>query len=287
MRVLGSGARVRVLGAGDNVVDRYLDTGVMYPGGNAVNVAVYARRCGAEAAYRGVVGSDAAGDVVLAALRDECVDVSGVRRADGPNAYADVAIVDSDRVFKDSSDGVSEFDLTEADYATLSGFDVVHTAYSGSLIRSVPRMAAYTRVSFDFSNRLAEPYVDWLLPSLYLATFSGTGLDDEQTETLLARGINRGARYVLVTRGGAGAWLATADGVHRQPTTASTVVDTMGAGDAFIAGLLVGLAGGQDLTSSLAKAANCAALACSVAGAFGHPAAVPATMLPHLPGEQS
>ena len=41
----------------------------MYPGGNAVNVAVHAQRNGAHAAYLGAVGTDRAGEVVLGALR--------------------------------------------------------------------------------------------------------------------------------------------------------------------------------------------------------------------------
>ena len=44
---------VTLLTLGDNVVDRYLERGVLYPGGNAVNVAVHGRRCGAGAAYIG------------------------------------------------------------------------------------------------------------------------------------------------------------------------------------------------------------------------------------------
>ena len=39
---------VKVLGLGDNVCDVYLHTGTMYPGGQAVNFAVYARMLGAE-----------------------------------------------------------------------------------------------------------------------------------------------------------------------------------------------------------------------------------------------
>ncbi|MFD2353648.1 hypothetical protein ACFSTC_36920 [Nonomuraea ferruginea] len=34
---------------GDNVVDRYLHAGLMYPGGSAANVAVHSRRLGATA----------------------------------------------------------------------------------------------------------------------------------------------------------------------------------------------------------------------------------------------
>ena len=38
---------VSALGFGDNVVDCYEHIHTMYPGGNAVNFAVYAKKCGA------------------------------------------------------------------------------------------------------------------------------------------------------------------------------------------------------------------------------------------------
>lgn len=53
---------VKVLGFGDNVVDKYEHLKIMYPGGNAVNFAVYAKKFGAErSAYMGIFGNDAAG----------------------------------------------------------------------------------------------------------------------------------------------------------------------------------------------------------------------------------
>ena len=50
---------VKVLGLGDNVCDVYLHTGTMYPGGQAVNFAVYAGQLGAQADFMGVFGGDA------------------------------------------------------------------------------------------------------------------------------------------------------------------------------------------------------------------------------------
>ena len=46
---------VNALGFGDNVVDRYEHIHTMYTGGNAVNFAVYAKKCGAaRSAYMGL-----------------------------------------------------------------------------------------------------------------------------------------------------------------------------------------------------------------------------------------
>ena len=49
---------VKVLGLGDNVCDVYLHTGTMYPGGQAVNFAVYAGQLGAQADFMGVFGGE-------------------------------------------------------------------------------------------------------------------------------------------------------------------------------------------------------------------------------------
>ncbi len=111
---------MRLLGAGDNVVDRYRDLGLMYPGGNALNVAVAAARGGAAAAYVGAVGTDRAGDVVLAGLRAEGIDVSRVRVVEGPNAYADVMLVEGDRVFIGADPTISRFRLDADDLAFAS-----------------------------------------------------------------------------------------------------------------------------------------------------------------------
>jgi sugar/nucleoside kinase (ribokinase family) len=77
-----------IVAVGDNVVDCYLDSGHLYPGGNCVNVSVAVRRAGLASAYVGAIGTDMAGDVVHTALMDEGIELTRVRRVDGPNAYA-------------------------------------------------------------------------------------------------------------------------------------------------------------------------------------------------------
>ena len=49
-----------MLGIGDNVVDKYLNDKLMYPGGNALNFAVYCRMLNCDAAYIGGFGDDVA-----------------------------------------------------------------------------------------------------------------------------------------------------------------------------------------------------------------------------------
>jgi fructoselysine 6-kinase len=261
---------VTLLTVGDNVVDRYPDLGVFYPGGNAVNVAVHGRRCGADTAYVGAVGTDPAGRAVLDALVAEGVDTSLLRVVDGPNASADVRVVDGNRLFVHGDPGVSRIELTPADFAAVAAAAVVHTGECSMVEDQLPDLsAAAARLSFDFSERplayIAEhaPYVDIAIRSLPLAS-----VDDALAE---ARRIHDlGPSLVAVTMGASGAVALHGDTVVHAPAPTTDVVDTLGAGDAFIARLLTGLISESPLPGLLHEATAYASSACTTFGAFGY-----------------
>ena len=261
---------MRLLGAGDNVVDRYRRLGRYFPGGNAVNVAVFAARLGAEAAYLGIVGDDEEGRHVLESLRQEGVDTTHVRIAPGPNAYANVDLVGDERVFVGSDRGVAMFVPDPEQLEVMAGYDVVHCGYASALLPAVPELAARTQVSFDFGNRWDDEQVDRYAPSLCLASFSAGHLGVRQTVDLVARVVAGGARYALATRGAAGAFLAGPQGITFQPAEPVQPVDTLGAGDAFIATVIIEMFSGNPPETALAVAAQRAAEVCLDYGAFGH-----------------
>ena len=118
----------------------------MYPGGNAVNVAVHARRNGATSAYLGAVGTDRAGHVVLAALEEEGVDTTLTRRVDGPNAYADVRIVAGNRVF--GAGGCRYLQVhrrARPTWTAAAAFDIVHTGECSMLEGQLKELAEAAR----------------------------------------------------------------------------------------------------------------------------------------------
>jgi fructoselysine 6-kinase len=262
---------MRMCALGDNVVDRYVDRGVMYPGGNAVNVAVHARRCGAETAYLGALGDDAAGQLLVAALEAENVELTRTRVLRGDTAHAVVRLVDGDRVFEDGSLGVSRFVPSEADLAYLTGFDLVHTGDCSGLEDHLAAIAAVSTVSFDFSNQPVT-YAEPLLKYVSIATFSASQASDSDIGDLVRWSHALGPRQVLVTRGAAGAVLSTSAGLSYYGTTPITVVDTLGAGDAFIARMLVELNRGVPEQQALAAASEYAGQTCQYFGAFGYEA---------------
>ncbi|MEJ6555406.1 PfkB family carbohydrate kinase [Microbacterium esteraromaticum] len=282
---------MRVLGFGDNIVDRFLDRAVEYPGGNAVNVAVYAHRLGAHAEYLGVFGDDERGAFLRSSIEDAGVPTpqSVIRR--GESGVSSLRVVDGDRVFVGWNGGgvtVREpIDLDDGRDAYAAGFDLVHSSVYSRTESQLPRLRARdVLVSFDLSSEeeFREPgYLDRVAPFVDLVLLSCAGLDEAAAFALLDKAVSHGAPLALGTRGTGGALVT--DGRARRSAPArlipenDTIIDTMGCGDAFLAGFLVALHGegwrrgripdGASLQKALEAGADSARDQCLVEGAFG------------------
>lgn len=255
--------------AGDNVVDVYQGIGEAYPGGNALNVSVAARRGGLTSAYLGAVGDDDAGRRLLAALSAEAVATDRVRVLPGSTAWCGVQVVDGDRQFLSGDLGVSMFDLSADDFGYVAGFDALHTGDNSGLETQLADIAEVTRVSFDFGSR-PWGYVDELIDHVWCACFSGGHLTPEAAIELADKAAARGPSAVLVSEGARGARLVI-DGVHvTVASQATSVTDSLGAGDALIGGVLSGLIRGHSPLEALQAGTSLAAHAVSNFGAFGY-----------------
>ncbi|HEY2313808.1 MAG TPA: PfkB family carbohydrate kinase [Streptosporangiaceae bacterium] len=259
-----------VIAVGDNTSDCYLSIGQVFPGGNAVNVAVAVARSGGSSAYVGVVGDDARGRLLIDSLAAERVDARRVSVAGGPTAYCQVMHAGGERLFEPGQRGVALFRPTEDDLAFAATASIIHSTYRSGLEDVLPDLARLSRVSFDFSDHLDDGYADDLLPFVHVAEFSAAALDDGDCAELARWAVARGPAYVLVTRGSKGATLfdgAVSVSVSAAP---STVIDSLGAGDSFIGRALHGLIRGESAQALLEASARAAARTCSAWGGFGH-----------------
>ncbi|WP_218778536.1 PfkB family carbohydrate kinase [Microbacterium esteraromaticum] len=272
---------VSIAGLGDNVVDCYMAAGIMFPGGNTLNVAAFSARAGARAAYFGQVADDRAGDHIARSLANEGVDTSWLRRAHGRTAHCMIGHdAQGDRVFLSFDLGVSRFEPTVADLEALRGFDAVHVGSTSGLDSHLDTLSSITRVSYDFATHSEAEHVARIGRNCFLAVHSGADLDDEAFADLLACSAASGAQWSLATRGTKGAVLSHQG--QRWVVAARTdlpALDTLGAGDSFAATVLVGLLRGEDPPSVLAIAADVAADTCQRLGAFGDGIPIDSTIL--------
>lgn len=262
----------RILGIGDNVVDCYRDTGLMYPGGNSLNHAVFARRFGAVTAYAGAVADDAAGRAIQAALAAEGVETGLLRFLPGQTAFCVIANEAGERQFVGANLGVSIIAPSAADLAWMEGADAVHTGRSSFLDAWLVEIAARARLSYDLATIRDPALMAQILPHCFLASFSGGDLTRDEASALAERARDMGGKWVLVTRGADGAILAGPDGITEATAPNLPVKDTLGAGDTCAARVLVGLLSGEPPAKILPAATAAASETCLAAGAFGHAA---------------
>ncbi|MGM8514788.1 aminoimidazole riboside kinase [Enterobacter asburiae] len=280
---------------GDAVVDLLPDGEgrlLQCPGGAPANVAVGIARLGGQSAFIGRVGDDPFGRFMAKTLADEKVEVKSMRL--DPAHRTSTVVVDLDdqgeRSFTFMVRPSADLFLESADLPTFSAGEWLHVcsiALSAEPSRSATfeAMAAIREaggyVSFDPNIRpdlwpdenalrrcleQALQSADVVKLSVEeLAFLTGNVEVNVGLDALMAR---CPARLVLVTQGKEGV-IAWHDGtVKHYPATPVECVDTTGAGDAFVAGLLYGLAAGQDLTPVIALAQRCGALATTAKGAM-------------------
>jgi sugar/nucleoside kinase (ribokinase family) len=266
---------MRMIGIGDNVCDKYRSLGMMFPGGQALNLAVYCRQLGWESAYLGVFGRDAVGSHVQKTLDELGIDRSRCREYDGENGYALVDLVNGDRVFVMSNKGgvLREHPLVldADDLAYIGGFDLIHTSCNSYLDPELYKLAPLRPLlSYDFSYRWNERDRWSVCPYLDVAFLSCSDLGEEEAKALLREMQAAGCGLLIATMGSRGA-LCLSDGgfTFYQPPLVDAL-DTLGAGDSFAAGFLTGYLNGCDILSCMQQGAALAARTCMVRGAFGH-----------------
>ncbi len=268
---------MKIIGVGDNVVDCYIDHGTYFPGGNAVNVAVNCKRFGAsDSSYIGVFGDDEPADHIKECLKLENVDFSYSRKVYAGSGKPGVKHTsDGDRVFvpgpKDSAQHMFRLNLTQKDYDYISTFDVCHSSIYSNVDHELENISKVCKVSFDFSDDFSMEYVEKVIKNVNFAFFSGSECDEDTIEKIINMATSYGVEVIGITLGSKGALFVHQGKRYTQQIKPIDVVDTMGAGDGFIAGFLTNYINTSNIVLALDYAAECAATCCSYYGGIGYP----------------
>ncbi|MEU9705789.1 sugar kinase [Streptomyces sp. NPDC047981] len=278
--------------------------------GAEANVAIGLARLGHQARWVGCTGDDEFGALVLRTLRAEGVDVSRAIEVEGATGLVifEPRIADLTRVsyYRTGSAG-SRLDRDHVVPALTEGARVLHmtgvtaalgTGPLGAVHRALETAAGGTTVSLDVNYRaklwsreaaaaVLRPLmrsVDILVASddeLALAAPPGARTEADQVEALLESGV----REVVVKRGADGAEVFDPSGSLASPAVAVTVRDTIGAGDAFVAGYLSGHLDGLTVAGRLERAVITGAFAVASTGDWeGLPVRQELDLLKAVPG---
>ncbi|PVA06515.1 carbohydrate kinase family protein [Thalassorhabdomicrobium marinisediminis] len=240
-------------------------TFVPHAGGAVFNTAIALGRLGLDAGLLTGLSTDMFGAQLVAALADSHVDTGLAVRSDRPSTLAFVQLVDGQARYNFYDENSAGRMLTDADMPAVP--DQVSALFFGGIsLACEPAADAYA----DLLAREGGPRAVMLDPNIrpgfiedatryrarlnaMLAHTDIVKVSDEDLAWILPDSASeaervatlrkRGPAVVIVTRGSDGATGYLADGAQVQvPAAQVTVVDTVGAGDTFNAGVLAKLA---------------------------------------------
>ena len=253
---------------GETVID-LVDPGdgsacIAHQGGGPMNIAIGLARLGNRTAFFGRMSRDPLGTVLTRYMERSAVETGHIVRGTEPSTIALVELTDGIARYQFSV-GTADFQWTAEEVAALpAGAPAVHfgslTSWQAPGDEAVNQRIAAVRaggsvlVSYDPNARptlqgepaSARAKVARSAPLAHVIKASADDLEylygGEEPGSVAERWLDGGAALVVITAGpdGATAWVRGEAPVKR-PAFPTTVVDTVGAGDAFMSGLLDGL----------------------------------------------
>ena len=262
-----------------NQTEKLVESSTLTIGSSSVIMACGAARLGLKTAFLGVVGDDVFGSFMLSAMRERGIDVTHCVIDKNLSTGFSVILVkpDSDRAILTYSGSISDLCdehidrniFSHARHLHLGGFfllDKLRPAIP-ALFKDAHKAGLTTSLdtNWDPADRwdVAEtlPHCDIFMPNEKEV--------ERITRTNLTEGMQILARNIptlAVKLGAAGATAIQAGITVRAPSLTVDVVDTIGAGDSFDAGLIYGFLKGYALQDCLSIACACGSLSTRAAG---------------------
>lgn len=260
---------MRVAAIGDNCIDIYKKLGKQYPTGNVVDTGINIHKLGIPVSIISTTGSDENGRWMIETLKQEGIDLSHFKVGSGATAITYMDLEGLDRIHGEYLEGVLEdIEFDQEDIRFAAGHDLVHTALWGKAEDTLPQIKQLSnaKISFDYADRLDHPLVEKTLPYVDYGFFSYHQGDDAWIRNYLADKVNRGMTIAVATFGERGSLAYDGNAFYQGGVYPATVVNTVGAGDSFIAGFLYEKLNGSDIPKCLDTGAKVAA---QVVGVFG------------------
>lgn len=229
-------------------------------GGDCMNTAIDLRQLGADVGFAGVLGKDMLGRFLYETLKKSGIDTGGIYFDEGSSTSSVVALINEkgERIFLYYGGSNDALTIDKVDPQVVRDAGIVHVGGTyqlpgfdgkgaGELFALAHQSGGFTSmdVTWDTSGRWLEtiepclPWLDLFMPSINEAKeICGTNDEKEIAKFLKDKGV----KNVIVKLGRRGCYVDAFGKRYYQSAYQTPVVDTTGAGDSFVAGVLYGLA---------------------------------------------
>jgi len=259
-----------------------VDTMELHTGGCASNTGYALNKLGISTGLMGKVGTDGFGDFFVNYMRNAGLDIRGIKYSITANTSATMVMVsaDGERTFFHYLGANAELNYNDVDFNIVKEAKILHIAgsflmpsFDGEPASRVLKQAREWGITTSLDTawdskgnwlNVLEPclqHLDIFMPSIEEARMI-TGKEDpsEIAEFLLSYGI----KTVALKMGERGSYVRTPDWELYLPVYKVKTFDATGAGDAFAAGFLAGVAKGWNYKDA-ARLGNAVGACCVTA----------------------
>lgn len=245
-----------IFAVGDNVADYYPEEKSVYAGGGAYNISVISKRLGAKSAYYGVFGTDENAKFLYDTLKKEKVayPVNDIRK--GRNAVSIIKKEGAESKVEAVDKGVyKNLSINKNVLEIIKNSKIVHSNIYAYFEDYLPKLHYKTTLSFDFSHLRNENYIKDIIPKVDIAFFSKSKKEEDPKQFL--KWVSKlGVEVAILTQGENGVLMKIEDEMIEKKALKTELVDTLGAGDAFIAAFLTSLTKEDKEEKNYKKALN-------------------------------
>ena len=251
----------------------------LHNGGCAMNKAIALAKIGIRTGVIGKVGNDRFGEFLIDIMKKHGLNTNGIIKDKNVNTSATMVLIskDGERSFIHYIGANAELKLSDIDFNIIKQYKILDVSgfFAMNKLDGPPTAEILKRgkklglitvldVCWDVKNRwmkLLEPclkYVDYFVPSFEEAV----QLSKKKEPSLIAREFfKKGVKIVVIKMSDKGSFIATRDKEYRIKPYKVKSVDTVGAGDSFVAGFITGIIKGWDLEKT-GKFANAVGACC-------------------------
>ncbi len=251
-------------------IDIYDNTGDWYATGNGIDWGIHLSRMGYPVSVVSVVGEDSYGENMKKTLAEEGFDITHLRTESGETSVTHMMLKNGvDRVHLETVDGVMEtYAVNEEERQFVGEHYMLHTDLFGNVLSELAGWKKQgVKVLMDFSIYSADPEFkcEEIFPNVDYVFFSADGLKKDLKEWM--KEIKAyGPTLVTATMGEEGSICYDGERFYEYGIeTPEKVVNTVGAGDSYIAGFTSGILEECDIPECMRRGA---ALAAKVIGEF-------------------
>lgn len=244
----------RTIAMADNCIDVYYKLDRYYLTGNSIDFALNYKDMGGDVTEMTVLGNDVFAMALEERLKERRIPLRTLKRIDRPTGMATMDLVNGDKQHLHfEGNAMEEIALTAEDAEFVKTFDIVYAERWAKINRYVKELKQPGQIwVYDFSKRLEQESNDEILPYIDYAFFS-YDKDDAYIRDFMIKTKGKGTGMVIAMLGKDGSLAYDGKQFYTMGSENVPVVNTVGAGDSYIAAFTYGVSLGEDVLQCMLR----------------------------------